>query len=124
MGAPSRPSRPWADRAASRAIPPSRIHRHRDHGLLAPYAPRRPQVAALSRQAPTPPPELAAAPPARARSPARDVWAALLAPASTRSCRCAAPGAGARCVALLSSLMGRRSIPSSATWASEGSTSA
>jgi hypothetical protein len=60
-------------------IPPPRIHRHRYHGVLAPNAPLRAQVTALAPQPPAPLPEAAHAPHAPARSPARYLWAALLA---------------------------------------------
>jgi hypothetical protein len=63
-------------------IPPPRIHRHRYHGVLAPNAPQRAQVTALARPA-TPPPSapLPAGDPAQhaQRSPARILWALLLA---------------------------------------------
>jgi hypothetical protein len=59
-------------------IPPPRLHRHRYHGVLAPNSPLPAQVVALARQPPPPIPN-AAASHARARSPARYLWAVLLA---------------------------------------------
>ena len=60
-------------------IPPPRLHRHRYHGVLAPNAALRAQVSALARQPPAPLPDAAHALHARARSPARTLWAVLLA---------------------------------------------
>lgn len=65
------------DRLAA-LIPPPRIHRHRYHGVLAPNAPLRAQVTAWARP---PNPQLPAVAPAQQpqRSPARYLWALLLA---------------------------------------------
>jgi hypothetical protein len=63
-------------------IPPPRIHRHRYHGVLAPNSPQRAQVTALARPATTPSPApMSAGDPAQhaERSPARILWALLLA---------------------------------------------
>ena len=66
-------------------IPPPRRHRHRYHGVLAPNAPLRAAAIALGRDltdAPSAPAEAAAPPPVparNARSPARYLWAMLLA---------------------------------------------
>lgn len=66
-------------------IPPPRRHRHRYHGVLAPNAPLRAAAIALGRDLtddPSAPAEAAAPPPApapNARSPARYLWAMLLA---------------------------------------------
>jgi hypothetical protein len=66
-------------------IPPPRRHRHRYHGVLAPNAPLRAAAIALERDltdAPSAPAEAAAPPPVpalNARSPARYLWAMLLA---------------------------------------------
>ena len=59
-------------------IPPPRLHRHRYHGVLAPNAPLRVQVTAWARP---PSPPLPAAHPAQHPecSPARYLWALLLA---------------------------------------------
>ena len=59
-------------------IPPPRLHRHRYHGVLAPHSPLRAQVTAWARP---PSPPLPAAHPAQhpERSPARYLWALLLA---------------------------------------------
>jgi len=69
------------DRLAA-LIPPPRLHRLRYHGVLAPNAPQRPQVTAWARP-PTPPAPapLPAGDPAQCseRSPARTLWAVLLA---------------------------------------------
>jgi hypothetical protein len=74
-------------------IAPPRIHRHRYHGVLAPDAPLRPQVTALARQPPAPSPEAASAPHVPVRSPARYLWAALLARIyEIRPLRCALCG--------------------------------
>ena len=61
------------------AAPAPRIHRHRYHGVLAPNAPLRAQVTALAPQRPAPLPNAAPAPHAPTRSPARYLWALLLA---------------------------------------------
>ena len=63
-------------------IPPSCIHRHRHHEVLAPNAPPRAQVTAWARPATPPSPApLPAGDPAQhaERSPARLLWALLLA---------------------------------------------
>jgi len=60
-------------------IPPPRLHRHRYHGVLAPNSPQRAQVSALARQPPPSLPNPADASHAPARSPARYLWALLLA---------------------------------------------
>ena len=66
-------------------IPPPRRHRHRDHGVLAPNSPRRAATVVLGRDLsddPSASAELAAprrAPAPNARSPARALWAMLLA---------------------------------------------
>jgi hypothetical protein len=60
-------------------IPPPRLHRHHYHGVLAPNAPLRAQVIALARQPPASLPEAAPPPHAPVPSPARYVWALLLA---------------------------------------------
>jgi len=60
-------------------IPPPRLHRHRYHGVLAPNASQRVQVIALARQLPPPMPNAAHRSHAPARSPARILWAVLLA---------------------------------------------
>ena len=70
------------DRLAT-LIPPPRLHRHRYHGVLAPNSPQRAQVAAWARPAtpPSPAPLPAGHPAQHAeRSPARILWALLLAP--------------------------------------------
>ncbi|MGA8054621.1 MAG: transposase [Burkholderiales bacterium] len=69
------------DRLAA-LIPPPRRHRHRYHGVLAPHSPLRAQVTAWARQAASPasPKRTAPSAPERsARSPARLLWAMLLA---------------------------------------------
>jgi len=69
------------DRLAA-LIPPPRLLRHRYHGVLAPNAPQRPQVTALARPATPPSPALPPVgdPAQRSeRSPARYLWALLLA---------------------------------------------
>jgi hypothetical protein len=62
-------------------IPPPRVHRHRYHGVLAPNSPHRAQVTALAREPPpsSTPPTSADAPQRPQRSPARILWALLLA---------------------------------------------
>ena len=60
-------------------IPPPRLHRHRYHGVLAPNSPLRAQVTALARQPARRLPDAAHAAHAPARSPARYLWALLLA---------------------------------------------
>ena len=63
-------------------IPPPRIHRHRYHGVLAPNSPQRAQVTALAHRATAlSPAPLPAGDPAQRpeRSPARILWALLLA---------------------------------------------
>ncbi len=60
-------------------IPPPRLHRYRYHGMLAPNAALRGQVSALARQPPAPMPNAAHPSHAPARSPARTLWAVLLA---------------------------------------------
>jgi hypothetical protein len=63
-------------------VPPPRLHRHRYHGVLAPNAPLRTAVTALVQAAPAPgpsPAELTAAEEGAWRSPARYLWAVLLA---------------------------------------------
>ena len=63
-------------------IPPPRLHRHRYHGVLAPNAPQRAQLTALARPATPPSPApLPVGDPAQhaERSPARILWALLLA---------------------------------------------
>jgi hypothetical protein len=98
-------------------IPPPRIHRHRYHGVLAPNAPLRAQVTAWARP---PNPQLPAVAPAQQpqRSPARYLWALLMARIyEVLPLRCALCAA-ARCASSPSSPTARRSIPSFATWAS------
>jgi len=66
------------DRLAA-LIPPPRRHRHRYHGVLAPNSPLRAAAVAFGRE---PPGEVASPPPApasSAHSPARYLWALLLA---------------------------------------------
>jgi hypothetical protein len=65
------------DRLAT-LIPPPHLHRHRYHGVLAPNSPQRAQVTAWARP---PTPALPVADPAQhaERSPARLLWALLLA---------------------------------------------
>jgi hypothetical protein len=83
MGAPSCGLTPLEliERLAA-LIPPPRLHRHRYHGVLAANSPQRAQVTALARP-PTPPSPapLPAGDPAQRceRSPARYLWALLLA---------------------------------------------
>ncbi len=68
-------------------VPPPRQHRHRYYGVLAPNSPLRPAVTALApapvATEPVSKPAIEAAaddpPPALGRSPARDLWAMLLA---------------------------------------------
>ena len=63
-------------------IPPPRLHRHRYHGVLAPNAPQRAQVTALAQPTtPLSPAPLPDGNPAQhaERSPARILWALLLA---------------------------------------------
>jgi hypothetical protein len=66
-------------------LPPPRLHRHRSHGVLAPNAPLRAAAIAVGRDRTDDPstPAAVAAPPAapapNARSPARYLWAMLLA---------------------------------------------
>jgi hypothetical protein len=82
-------------------IPPPRIHRHRYHGVLAPNAPLRAQVIALARPRSLP---LPAAPPAHQpeRSPARYLWALLLARIyEILPLRCALCGGEMRIIAFL-----------------------
>jgi hypothetical protein len=83
-------------------IPPPRLHRRRYHGVLAPNSPLRPQVTALARPA-TPP--LPAGDPAQhpERSPARYLWAALLARLfEILPLKCPLCGAQMRIIAFLS----------------------
>jgi hypothetical protein len=83
-------------------IPPPRLHRHRYHGVLAPNAPQRAQVSALARQPAPPLPKLADASPAPARSPARYLWAVLLARIlEILPLRCALCGAQMRLIAFV-----------------------
>jgi hypothetical protein len=71
-------------RSAAR-VPPPRQHRHRYYGVLAPNSPLRPAVTALAPEAVAPAPKSAVATAADdpvdtiQRSPARDLWAMLLA---------------------------------------------
>ena len=60
-------------------IPPPRLHRHRYHGVLAPNAPQRAQVTRTGAPAPAALPNAADASHAPAHSPARYLWALLLA---------------------------------------------
>ena len=101
-------------------IPPPRIHRHRYHGVLAPNSPQRAQVTAWARPAtpPSPAPLPAGDPaPRPERSPARLLWALLLAriyqilPLRCMLC-------GGQCASSPSSPAPQRSNPSSPTWAS------
>jgi hypothetical protein len=73
-------------------IPPPRLHRHRYHGVLAPHSPLRAQVIALARPPPASRPEAAPPPHAPVPSPARYVWALLLARLS-RDVACLVPPA-------------------------------
>jgi hypothetical protein len=83
-------------------IPPPRLHRHRYHGVLAPNSPQRPQVTALARQPAPPMPKAANASPASARSPARTLWAVLLARIfEILPLRCALCGAQMRLIAFV-----------------------
>jgi len=71
------------DRLAA-LVPPTRVHRHRYHGVLAPNSPHRTQVITFERQAPPPSPRQLAptatdASHSARRSPARILWALLLA---------------------------------------------
>jgi hypothetical protein len=89
-------------------IPPPRRHRHRYHGVLAPNSPLRAAAIALGREvadATSSPAEVSSpsrAPASNARSPARYLWAMLLArlfeslPLSCPNC-----GAGMRIVAFV-----------------------
>jgi hypothetical protein len=100
-----------ADRQARRPHPTPRQHRHRYHGVLAPNSPLRAAVTALAPEphsatarqdpAPTPTP----APPDSAplsRSPARYLWAALIARIyATWPLLCGACGAELRLVAFI-----------------------
>jgi hypothetical protein len=70
---------PRCHEEAAALIPPPRLHRHRYHGVLAPNSPQRAQVSALARQSAPSMPNAADASPAPARSPARYLWAVLLA---------------------------------------------
>ena len=66
-------------------VPPPRVHRHRYHGVLAPNSPLRDQVTALIPKTATNKPALASgsgetdAPDPVSRSPARYLWATLIA---------------------------------------------
>jgi hypothetical protein len=99
-------------------IPPPRVHRHRYHGVLAPNSPHRAQVTALAREPPpsSTPPTPADAPQRPQRSPARILWALLLA-RILRSSRCNAATVAARYASLPSSPMRPRFTRSSITWA-------
>jgi len=70
------------DRLAA-LIPPPRLHRHRYHGVLAPNAPLRAAVTALARAPPATPgqpvPLQAVGSEGLSRSPARYLWAMLIA---------------------------------------------
>ena len=72
------------DRIAA-LVPPPRVHRHRYHGVLAPNSPLREQVTALIPKTATNKPALASgsgetdAPDPVSRSPARYLWATLIA---------------------------------------------
>ena len=72
------------DRIAA-LVPPPRVHRHRYHGVLAPNSPLRDQVTALIPKTATNKPALAPgsgetdAPDPVSRSPARYLWATLIA---------------------------------------------
>ena len=99
-------------------IPPPRLHRHRYHGVLAPNAPQRAQLTALARPATPPSPApLPVGDPAQhaERSPARILWALLLAriyeilPLHAVALTCASSP---------SSPAPQRSNPSSPAWAS------
>jgi hypothetical protein len=86
-------------------IPPPRLHRHRYHGVLAPNSPQRAQVTALAREPilpPWPAPNAADASHAPARSPARYLWALLLARIyEILPLRCALCGAPMRLIAFV-----------------------
>jgi hypothetical protein len=66
-------------------IPPSRQHRHRHHGVLAPNAPQRAQVTALARQPilPAPAPNAATSHAPAPRSSARYLWTTSRDPKTT-----------------------------------------
>ena len=82
-------------------IPPPRLHRHRYHGVLAPNSPLRPQVTAWARP-PSPPLPAADPAPHPKRSPARYVWALLLARIyQILPLRCALCGAQMRIIAFV-----------------------
>lgn len=72
------------DRIAA-LVPPPRVHRHRYHGVLAPYSPSRDPVTALISETVTDKPALASgsdetdAPDPVSRSPARYLWTTLIA---------------------------------------------
>ena len=97
-------------------IPPPRLHRHRYHGVLAPNSPLRAQVTAWAR----PPQPAAAGCPSRAapeRSPARYLWALLLARIyEILPLRCTLCGAQMRIIAFVTDAPALH--PSSPTWAS------
>ena len=81
-------------------IPPARIHRHRYHGVLAPNAPLRAQVTALASQPPSA--KAVCAPQVHVRSPARYLWAALLARIyEILPLRCALCGSQVRIIAFI-----------------------
>jgi hypothetical protein len=83
-------------------IPPPRLHRHRYHRVLAPNSPQRAQVTALARQPAPPMPNPADAAHAPARSPARYLWAVLLARIDEiLPLRCALCGAQMRLIAFV-----------------------
>ena len=99
-------------------IPPPRLHRHRYHGVLAPNAPLRAQVIALARQPPASLPQAAPLPHAPVPSPARYVWALLLARIyEVLPLRCALCGAQMRIIAFITDAPAG-SNPSSPTLAS------
>jgi len=86
---------------AAALIPPPRVHRHRYHGVLAPNAPLRAQVSAWARP---PNPQLPAVAPAQQpqRSPARTLWALLLARIyEVLPLRCALCGSEMRIIAFV-----------------------
>jgi hypothetical protein len=91
-------------------IPPPRLHRHRYHRVLAPNAPLRAQVSAWARP---PSPPLPAAHPAQHPecSPARYLWALLLARIyEILPLRCALCGAQMRIIAFITEAPARHAI--------------
>jgi hypothetical protein len=92
-------------------IPPPRLHRHHDHGVLAPNAPLRAQLIALARPPPASLPEAAPPPHAPVPSPARYVWALLLARIyEVFPLRCALCGAQMRIIAFITEAPARHSV--------------